>query len=125
MRAKLIKEEHLARAEELVQQMTLEEKVAQLGSFGPQQLLENGRLSQEGKKLLSRGIGQISRLAGASDLGPEEAARAANEIQEYLLKETRLGIPALMHEECLSGYMAKGGTTFPRASVWRPPLTRV
>ena len=61
VRAKLIKEEHLARAEELVQQMTLEEKVAQLGSFGPQQLLENGRLSQEGKKLLSRGIGQISR----------------------------------------------------------------
>lgn len=58
MRAKLIKEEHLARAEELVQQMTLEEKVAQLGSFGPQQLLENGRLSQE-EKLLSRGIGQI------------------------------------------------------------------
>lgn len=115
MRAKLIKEEHLARAEELVQQMTLEEKVAQLGSFGPQQLLENGRLSQEGKKLLSRGIGQISRLAGASDLGPEEAARAANEIQEYLLKETRLGIPALMHEECLSGYMAKGGTTFPQS----------
>lgn len=115
MRKKLISPEHLARAEQLVRQMTLEEKVAQLGSYGPRELLENGRLSERGRELLKHGIGQISRLAGASDLGPEEAAKAANEIQDYLLKETRLGIPALMHEECLSGYMAKGGTTFPQS----------
>lgn len=115
MSRELITEEHLARAEELVRKMTLEEKAAQLGSFGPQHLLEDGRLSEKGKDLLRHGIGQISRLAGASDLGPAEAARAANEIQEYLLQKTRLGIPALMHEECLSGYMAKGGTTFPQS----------
>ena len=109
-----ITEEHRAKARELLKQMTLEEKVAQLGSYGPDKLLENGRLSEKGKELLRHGIGQITRLAGASDMGPEEAARAANEIQDYLINHTRLGIPALFHEECLSGFMAKGGTTFPQ-----------
>jgi len=109
-----ITEEHLAQARQLVQQMTLEEKVAQLGSYGPDRLLENGHLSDSGRELLRHGIGQITRLAGASDMDPADAARAANEIQEYLVKHTRLGIPALLHEECLSGFMGKGGTTFPQ-----------
>ena len=109
-----ITEEHLTEARKLVQQMTLEEKVAQLGSYGPDKLLENGRLSAEGRKLLRHGIGQITRLAGASDMDPEDAGRAANEIQEYLINHTRMGIPALFHEECLSGFMGKGGTTFPQ-----------
>lgn len=115
MKKKWISEEHLSKARELLKEMTLEEKVAQLGSYGPDKLLEDGKLSENGKRLLSHGIGQITRLAGASDLGPEEAARAANEIQAFLTSETRLGIPALFHEECLSGYMAKGGTTFPQS----------
>lgn len=113
-------------AKEIVASMTLEEKVAQLGSFGPHELLENGKLSEQGKERLKNGIGQVTRLAGASDLSPAEAAQAANEIQEYLLHHTRLKIPALMHEECLSGYMAKGGTTFPQsigmASSFQPEL---
>ncbi|NMB01897.1 MAG: beta-glucosidase [Firmicutes bacterium] len=110
-----ITEEHLSKARELLKQMTLEEKVAQLGSFGPDKLMENGKLSEKGKELLRNGIGQITRIAGASDLGPKEAGQIANEIQDYLLNHTRLGIPALFHEECLSGYMAKGGTTFPQS----------
>lgn len=110
-----ITDEHRSQARLLREKMSLEEKVAQLGSYGPDKILENGRLSVTGKELLRNGIGQITRLAGASDLGPAEAAEAANEIQEYLLNETRLGIPALFHEECLSGYMAKGGTTFPQS----------
>lgn len=114
MSRKLITDEHLREARQLLGRMNLEEKVAQLGSYGPEQLLEDGRLTEKGKELLRHGIGQITRLAGASDLGPEEAARAANEIQEYLVNRTRLGIPALFHEECLSGLMAKGGTTFPQ-----------
>lgn len=110
-----ITSECLEKAKKIVDTMTLEEKVAQLGSYGPDKLLENGKLSEEGKKLLQAGVGQITRLGGASDLGPSQVVEAANEIQEFLINQTRLGIPALFHEECLSGYMAKGGTTFPQS----------
>ena len=39
---------------------------------------------------------------------------------------TRLGIPAIIHEECCSGYMARNATCFPQtiglASTWDPEL---
>lgn len=121
-----ISPEDWEKAQAIVASMTLQEKVAQLGSVGPKELLENGKLTEDGKELLKHGIGQITRLAGASDLSPAEAAKAANEIQDYLFHHTRLKIPALLHEECLSGYMAKEGTTFPQsigmASSFEPEL---
>ena len=47
-------------------------------------------------------------------------------MQEFLSKNTRLQIPAILHEECLSGFMAKGGTTYPQAigmaCTWEPEL---
>lgn len=115
--------------ENLLKEMTLEEKVAQLGSIGPEKLLVDGEFSEEkAAKYLKDGVGQITRLAGAGALVPEAALKAANEIQEFLLKKTRLAIPAILHEECLSGYMGKGGTTFPQsislASSWEPELLK-
>ncbi len=115
------------RVENLLSKMTLKEKVAQLGSVGPLKLMENGEISREClDEFLKDGIGQITRIAGASAFEPEKAARAANVVQDYLEKNTRLGIPALLHEECLSGYMGKGGTTYPQAigmaSSWEPEL---
>lgn len=111
----------------LLSKMTLEEKIAQLGSVGPEKILENGKFSpQKASKVLKNGIGQISRIAGASALPPKKAARAANNVQKFLIEETRLGIPAIIHEECLSGFMGKGGTTYPQsigmASTWEPEL---
>ncbi|HHV61661.1 MAG TPA: beta-glucosidase [Firmicutes bacterium] len=107
--------------------MTLEEKIAQLGSIWIRSLLVDGRFSPEkARELLKNGIGQITRIAGASTLGPREAAEVANEIQRFLIQNTRLGIPAIVHEECLSGYMAMSATIFPQAigmaSTWDPEL---
>src|SRR5690606_22752002 len=77
-------------------------------------------------RLLSHGIGHIPRVSGASDLRPAEAARVTNEIQRYLVEETRLGIPAIVHEEVCSGLMARDATVFPQAtgvaSPWEPAL---
>ncbi len=117
----------MALVDELLAKMTLEEKVAQLGSVGVRELLEDGKFSPEkARQLLANGIGQITRPAGWSDLPPDQAASLANEIQRFLKEETRLGIPAIMHEECLTGLMARGGTTFPQAiglaSTWMPEL---
>ena len=118
------------RVSDLVGQMTLDEKLAQLYSFWIFDLLDGEhRLSSEKlKNLISNGIGQITRAGGASAFDPAASARAVNTIQRYLLTETRLAIPAIVHEECCSGYMALGGTVFPQmiglASTFRPDLAQ-
>jgi beta-glucosidase len=121
-----------AKVKELISQMTLEEKVAQLNAIPIQDLLdEMGNLSYEkASQLLSKGIGQITRIAGGlgdpakNDTSPRHAAELANGIQKYLKENTRLSIPAMVHEESLSGFMADGATTFPQAiglaSTWNP-----
>ncbi len=118
-----------SKVKSLVKQMSIEEKIAQLGSIPASELLENGRLSREkALNLISKGIGQITRLAGSreSPRDPAGIAAAANSIQKFLIEETRLGIPAIVHEECLSGLMSYGATTFPQAiglaSTWDPDL---
>jgi beta-glucosidase len=104
------------KVEELLTRMTLEEKIAQLGSIPSGKLVENGKFSREkARELLKDGIGQITRVAGYAEREPEESVKIINEIQRFLKEETRLGIPAIIHEECLSGVMTKGATTFPQA----------
>ncbi len=118
-----------SRVKSLIKRMTIEEKIAQLNSVPASDLLEDGRFSREkASKLIGKGIGQITRLAGSleSPKEPAKIAAIANEIQRFLTSETRLGIPAIIHEECLSGLMAYGATTFPQAiglaSTWDPDL---
>ena len=103
------------RVEDLLSIMTLEEKIAQLGSVWIYEILENKKFSsRKADTLLRNGIGQITRLGGASNFDPDESAVTANKIQKYLKENTRLGIPAIIHEESCSGYMAKGATCFPQ-----------
>ncbi len=112
---------------DLLGQMTLDEKLAQIGSYWIYELQTRGQLDQqklEGK--LKHGIGQITRVAGGSTLDPRAAAKAANIIQQFLVERTRLGIPAIVHEECCSGAMVLGGSMFPQmlglASTFQPEL---
>lgn len=73
------------------------------------------------------GIGQIGRLSDANGgLSPIEMAEMANALQKYFREETRLGIPAIIHEECLHGLAAKEATSYPQpiglASTFNPEL---
>jgi beta-glucosidase len=111
----------------LLAAMTLEEKISQLGSYWYYDLQTNGKLDDEKlKSKLKHGIGQITRIAGAGNLKPLEAARAYNRIQKFLKEETRLGIPAINHEECCSGLMSPESSIFPQmiglASTFQPEL---
>lgn len=104
------------RVADLLGRMTLAEKVAQLGSAWVFQLLtgkalESGRVAD----VCPDGVGQITRLSGASDYTRETAASVANQIQRQLIEDTRLGIPAIVHEEICSGLMGRGSTVFPQA----------
>ena len=115
------------RVSALLEQMTLDEKLAQLRAYWMFDLQTQGELDfQKVAVCFKDGIGQITRVAGASMLHPLAAARAANSLQRFLVEHTRLGIPAIVHEECCSGAMALGGTTFPQmiglAGSFQPEL---
>ncbi|MDK6028606.1 glycoside hydrolase family 3 N-terminal domain-containing protein [Ignisphaera sp. 4213-co] len=112
----------------ILKSMSIEEKVAQLQSISVDRLLEGKNFSEEkAKQLLRYGIGEITRVGGSRiGLRPREAARIVNEIQKFLVEKTRLGIPAIVHEECLAGLMAPTATVFPQAialaSTWSPEI---
>jgi beta-glucosidase len=117
------------RVKSIVSEMTLNEKLAQLGSYWMFELqtqneIDHGKVASK----LKHGIGQITRLAGASTLSPALAAKAGNVLQKFLVEETRLGIPAILHEECCCGAMMLGGTTFPQilglTATFQPELAR-
>lgn len=116
------------RVQDLLEQMTLDEKLAQLGGVWVNSLLdEQHHFSPDlAQKHIQSGIGHITRVAAATGLPPTQSAELANSIQTYLVEETRLGIPAIVHEESCAGYMARGATTFPQAiglaSTWDPAL---
>ncbi|MEM1732121.1 MAG: glycoside hydrolase family 3 N-terminal domain-containing protein [Desulfurococcaceae archaeon] len=114
--------------DELLGKMSIEEKIAQLQSIPVDKLLDGKEFSEaKAKEYLAHGIGQITRIGGSRlRLKPREAAKIANAVQRFLKEKTRLGIPAIIHEECLAGLMAPTATVFPQAiglaSTWNPEL---
>jgi beta-glucosidase len=125
------------RANDLLSRMTLEEKIAQMhalwlilsedGEHRPRQDDFTGGTDPAAvKKALGHGLGQVSRALGSHGVDPRTGVRALNRLQKFLREETRLGIPAISHEECLVGLMARGATMFPSAlaygATWNPDL---
>lgn len=120
------------RVADLLGRMTLEEKVAQLTclwttrpQMGPQTdfSTDRGDFSPDKARLVMKyGIGQVARQRERK--GPREGAVFANAVQKWLIENTRLGIPAIFHDEILHGHMAQGSTSFPQpialASSWDP-----
>ncbi len=107
--------------------MTLEEKVAQLCGIRSSELVENGKLSLEKcRKKIPHGIGHISQYACALDMNPNQLRDFVKELQHYLMTETQSGIPAIFHEEAITGVAAKGATIYPQqlgvACTWNPEL---
>lgn len=115
------------RIEDLLSRMTLEEKVKQMTQLpGDPSVLEEGKFSlgKAKKSIGEAGIGSLYCVFRS--LNPEQAAETANEIQKFAIKNTRLGIPILLGEECLHGHKGQGATVFPHAiamaSTWNPDL---
>ena len=106
------------RVADLLGRMTLAEKVAQVSAANWQHTyLDDPRTHKfspaVAAKLIKNGIGAITRPHDKKD--PQGALAFANDLQRYLVTQTRLGIPALLHEEALHGLTVPGATSFPQA----------
>ncbi len=111
----------------LLGQMTLEEKVAQLCCVLPNMLIgKNGPDSKLMKQHMPNGLGRMTQFAMFFWKSPTEIAQFANAIQTWVIENTRLGIPLLFQNEVLNGFLAIGAANFPTpinmASAWRPDL---
>src|ERR1044072_3909836 len=126
------------RVADLLSRMTLEEKVAQLTCLwanrpqvNPQTDFSTDRgdfSPAKAAEVMKYGIGKIARQREQKD--PRAGAKFANDVQKWLRENTRLGIPAILHDEILHGHMAKGSTSFPQpialATTWDPEfITKV
>lgn len=124
-----------ARVNDLIKRMTLEEKVAQLQAvwIKRQELeTESGVFTPtKAKDILGLGIGQIARPSEnkapvSPNKPPEQTVAFVNAAQRWLIENTRLGIPAIFHEEALHGHAGRDATSFPQAialaSTWDPQL---
>ncbi|MFI6791421.1 beta-glucosidase [Nonomuraea sp. NPDC050383] len=115
------------RAESLLAELTLEEKVAQLGSVwirvddGGEVAPMQDFFAVPGTDLDDRlrdGIGHLTRVHGTEPLSPAEGAERLRLLQERVVAASRLGIPAIAHEECLTGFAAFGATAYPTPLAW-------
>ncbi|MEQ4721838.1 glycoside hydrolase family 3 N-terminal domain-containing protein [Nonomuraea sp. B19D2] len=114
------------RAEALIPLMTLEEKIAQLvgvwvgadasgGGVAPHQEEMAG---VEWREVIANGLGQLTRPFGSAPVDPVAGARSLAASQEQIVAASRFGIPAQVHEECLTGFAAWGATVYPTPLSW-------
>ncbi len=113
------------RIHQLLAQMTLDEKLAQIvgfwektdgeavaplqGDFGAITNLD---------EFARHGLGHLTRAYGTRPVDVTERARWLWEFQRRLVTGTRLGIPAIVHEECLTGLSVWKAATFPTPLAW-------
>jgi len=64
------------------------------------------------------GLGQFTRHYGTRPIDATSGAVELASRQRWLMKNTRAGIPAIVHEECLTGVLASGATTYPIPLAW-------
>ena len=116
------------RVDALVAAMTLEEKLAQLvgvwvgadpagGAVAPHQsdLAADPVVWSD---VIASGLGQLTRPFGTRPVPPVAGARSLAHSQEQVVAASRFGIPALVHEECLTGFAAWRATAYPAPPAW-------
>lgn len=112
------------RAQALLKEMTLDEKMAQLGCVFP--FGENYDDMEQQASEMPYGIGQVSTLEMRRIRTLDEAAAWQRKMQETVMKQSPHHIPAIFHMEGLCGAFIQESTSFPsgiaRGSGWDPKL---
>ncbi|MCS3843108.1 glycoside hydrolase family 3 N-terminal domain-containing protein [Microbacterium sp. AK031] len=116
------------RLDALVAELTAEEKIVQLGGYWADQrtsgeiiapmqdVFSEGRAPFE--RVVRNGIGQLTRVFGTAPVSASEGMGRIRDAQRHLLDTTRIAIPAIVHEECLTGFTTHGATVYPTALAW-------
>jgi beta-xylosidase len=116
------------RLADLLTRMTLAEKLAQLAGIwiktggedddqvAPMQseFAETAPLEE----LIANGVGQLTRVFGTAPVTPADGVQALARLQRRVMAASRFGIPAIAHEECLTGLAAWTATIFPTPLAW-------
>ncbi|MFY1699823.1 glycoside hydrolase family 3 N-terminal domain-containing protein [Solwaraspora sp. WMMA2101] len=113
------------RVRELLGRMTLDEKLAQLVGFwekgdGESVAPLQGEFADAVRleDFSRHGLGHLTRAYGTRPVDPAARAAWLWKFQSDLVTGTRLGIPAIVHEECLTGLSAWKAATFPTPLAW-------
>jgi len=116
------------RVADLLSRMTLAEKVAQLGSIwqgaaadgeGVAPMQDQFNEDQPPlDELIKNGLGQLTRVYGSRPVPAAAGMRALAGLQARIVAGSRFGIPAVAHEECLTGFAAWGATIYPTPLAW-------
>lgn len=101
---------------ELYDRMTQEERIAQLRSGYMSELFdESGKLdTAKARQAFPHGIGHFSQFMSQRSLDPDVIRDQVMQMQDWLMHNTPSGIPALFHEEVLSGVNTRGATIYPQ-----------
>jgi beta-xylosidase len=116
------------RVADLMTRMTMEEKAGQLGSFwvvpdGPGAPVapveeDDGEEALGLDELAKYGLGQLTRVFGTVPVSPADGIAKLRDLQERVAGAGRFDLPAIAHEECLTGLMAWQATVFPGPLAW-------
>ncbi|PUA82254.1 beta-glucosidase family protein [Nocardioides currus] len=114
------------RVDDLLVRMTRAEKVAQLsgvwllaadaGEMAP--MLHESGPDVSWEDTIADGLGQLTRPFGTSPVDVEHGLQLLTERQEQVRGANRFGLPAQVHEECLTGLNAWGATVYPTPVSW-------
>lgn len=117
--------------DELYGKMPQEERIAQLKSMYMDELFDDqGKLdTAKCRELIPYGIGHFSQFCMQQPRDPNDLRNRAIAIQDWLMKNTPNDIPALLHEEVLSGVNTLGSTIYPQqigqAGSFNPELAEL
>jgi beta-xylosidase len=115
------------RVADLLARMTLAEKTAQLAAVWLDAPADDGVAPAHPglaggpvslAELAADGLGQLTRVLGTAPVRPEAAAAALARLQKQVTGASRFGLPAIAHEECLTGLNAWSATVFPTPLAW-------
>ncbi len=117
--------------DDLYDRMSQEERIAQLRSGYMDDLFdEEGNLDvKKCEELIPYGIGHFSQYASQKPMDPNVLRDRVAAVQDWLMNNTPNGIPALYHEEVLSGVNTRGSTVYPQqigqAGSFNPELAEL
>lgn len=102
--------------DQLYNQMTQEERIAQLHGIHLEQFFNDSNQldTNKCKALLSNGVGHFSQFAVTQRKTPDQLRDMVEQMQQWLIHNTPNGIPALFHEEVLSGIASYEATVYPQ-----------